>query len=203
MGVTRFLSNLLGWSSKEGTTVGTGDFRIEIDSMGEVRVPAAAYYGAQTQRAVENFPISGIRFPRPFIRALGLIKRACARVNLEMGSLSAKNAQAIIQAATEVVEGTLDHEFVLDIFQTGSGTSTNMNANEVIANRAIEILGGSRGSKSPVHPSDMSTAASRATMSSQAPFTLPPPRRSIGASCRRSGSANGRCSPRARSLTGS
>jgi fumarate hydratase class II len=134
--------------------VGEGEFRIETDSMGEVRVPAAAYYGAQTQRAVENFPISGIRFPRAFIRALGLIKRAAARVNLSLGLLPSEIATPIIQAATEVVEGSLDREFVLDIFQTGSGTSTNMNANEVIANRAIEILGGARGSKSPVHPND-------------------------------------------------
>ena len=131
-----------------------GDLRIEVDSMGEVSVPEAAYYGAQTQRAMENFPISGIRFPRAFLRALGLIKRASARVNLEMGLLAAEIAQAIIQAATEVLDGSLDQEFVLDIFQTGSGTSTNMNANEVIANRAIEILGGARGSKSPVHPND-------------------------------------------------
>jgi fumarate hydratase class II len=134
--------------------VGEGEFRIETDSMGEVRVPASAYYGAQTQRAVENFPISGIRFPRAFIRAVGLIKRAAARVNLNLGLVPPEIASAIIQAATEVVEGSLDREFVLDIFQTGSGTSTNMNANEVIANRAIEILGGARGNKSPVHPND-------------------------------------------------
>ncbi len=134
--------------------MGEGEFRIETDSMGEVRVPAAAYYGAQTQRALENFPISGIRFPRAFIRALGLIKRAAARVNLDLGLVAPEIASAIIQAATEVVEGSLDREFVLDIFQTGSGTSTNMNANEVIANRAIEILGGARGSKSPIHPND-------------------------------------------------
>jgi fumarate hydratase class II len=150
-----FFSNLLrAITSKEVTTVGEGEFRIETDSMGEVRVPAAAYYGAQTQRAVENFPISGIRFPRVFIRALGLIKRAAARVNLDVGLLPSEIASAIIAAATEVAEGSLDREFVLDIFQTGSGTSTNMNANEVIANRAIEILGGARGTKSPVHPND-------------------------------------------------
>jgi fumarate hydratase class II len=130
------------------------NFRIETDSMGEVQVPRAAYYGAQTQRAVQNFRISGLRFPREFIRALGLIKRAAARVNLELGFLSREVADAIIQAAGEVVEGRLDDQFPLDIFQTGSGTSTNMNANEVIANRAIEILGGELGSKSPVHPND-------------------------------------------------
>jgi fumarate hydratase class II len=129
-------------------------YRMETDSMGEVRVPAAAYYGAQTQRAVDNFPISGLRFPRRFIRALGLIKQSAAHVNLKLGYLSKEVVEAIIQAAGEVVEGKLDDQFVLDIFQTGSGTSTNMNANEVIANRAIEILGGKRGSKSPVHPND-------------------------------------------------
>jgi fumarate hydratase class II len=130
------------------------NYRIETDSMGEVQVPASAYYGAQTQRAVRNFPISGLRFPREFIRALGLIKRAAARVNLEMDFLSEEVAAAIIQAAGEVVEGKLDDQFPVDIFQTGSGTSTNMNANEVIANRAIELLGGELGSKSPVHPND-------------------------------------------------
>ena len=130
------------------------NYRIESDSMGEVRVPAAAYYGAQTQRAVQNFPISGLKFPREFIRALGLIKRAAARVNLELGFLSQEVAEAIVLAATEVVEGKLDEQFPVDIFQTGSGTSTNMNANEVIANRAIEILGGDVGSRTPVHPND-------------------------------------------------
>ncbi|HEY8488763.1 MAG TPA: class II fumarate hydratase [Thermaerobacter sp.] len=128
-------------------------YRIERDSMGEMRVPADALYGAQTQRAVENFPISGIRFPRPFIRALGLIKRAAAQTNAELGLLDARLAEAIVQAADEVIEGKLDDHFVLDIFQTGSGTSTNMNANEVIANRAIQILGGQLGTRS-VHPND-------------------------------------------------
>ncbi len=129
-------------------------YRLERDSMGEVKVPANAYYGAQTQRAVENFPVSGIRFPRDFIQALGMIKLCAARVNLDLGLLDRKIAEAIIQAAQEVVEGKLDGEFILDIFQTGSGTSTNMNANEVISNRAIELLGGQIGSKSPVHPND-------------------------------------------------
>ena len=129
-------------------------FRIESDSMGEVRVPASAYYGAQTQRAVQNFPISGLRFPREFIRALGLIKGAAAKVNLQLGFISREVAEAISQAAREVAEGKLDEHFSVDIFQTGSGTSTNMNANEVIANRAIELLGGEKGSKSPVHPND-------------------------------------------------
>ena len=115
-------------------------YRIETDSMGEVQVPAAAYYGAQTQRAVQNFPISGLKFPREFIRAMGLIKRAAARVNLELGFLSQEVAEAIVQGAAEAAEGELDEQFPVDIFQTGSGTSTNMNANEVVANRAIELL---------------------------------------------------------------
>ena len=129
------------------------DFRIETDTMGEVRVPAAAYYGAQTQRAVENFPISGLRFGRRLIRALGLLKKACAEVNLELKALDPKIGAAVIQAAQEVADGRLDDAFPVDIFQTGSGTSSNMNANEVIANRAAEILGGARGSKL-VHPND-------------------------------------------------
>ncbi|MFQ5882110.1 MAG: class II fumarate hydratase [Candidatus Methylomirabilales bacterium] len=133
--------------------VGEG-YRIERDSMGEVKVPARAYYGAQTQRAVENFPVSGLRFPSAFIRTLGMIKLCAARVNLDLGLLDRRIAEAIIQAAQEVVEGRWDGEFVLDIFQTGSGTSTNMNANEVIGNRAIALLGGKIGSKSPVHPND-------------------------------------------------
>jgi len=129
------------------------EFRIERDSLGEMRVPANAYYGAQTARAVENFPISGLVFPRRFIYALGLIKRACAQANMELGDLEPRIGNAIVQAATEVIEGRWDGEFVVDIFQTGSGTSTNMNANEVIANRAAEILGEQRGSKT-VHPND-------------------------------------------------
>jgi len=128
--------------------------RIERDSMGEMTVPAKAYYGAQTARAVENFPISGLRFARSFIAALGTIKAACARVNADLGLLDRRLADAIIRAAGEVTEGTLDGEFVLDVFQTGSGTSTNMNANEVIANRTVELLGGKRGDKALVHPND-------------------------------------------------
>jgi fumarate hydratase, class II len=131
-----------------------GSFRIERDSMGEMRVPADALYGAQTQRAVENFPVSGLRFTREFIRALGLIKLAAARTNMDLGLLDPKLGDAIVQAAQEVVDGKLDTHFVLDVFQTGSGTSTNMNANEVISNRAIQILGGVVGSKKPVHPND-------------------------------------------------
>jgi fumarate hydratase class II len=129
------------------------DYRIERDSLGEVQVPARALYGAQTQRAVDNFPVSGIRFPRTFIRALGLIKGAAAEVNYELGLLDEQRARAIRQAAQEVAEGKWDEHFPIDIFQTGSGTSTNMNANEVIANRATQILGGEIGSKL-VHPND-------------------------------------------------
>jgi len=122
--------------------------------MGQMQVPENAYWGAQTQRAVDNFPISGIRFPRSFIRTLGMIKRMAAEVNLELGLLDQKLAKAISSAAEEVMDGKLDDHFPLDIFQTGSGTSTNINANEVIANRANEILGGKIGDKSPVHPND-------------------------------------------------
>ncbi len=129
-------------------------YRIEKDSMGEMRVPQDAYWGAQTQRAIENFPVSELRFPRAFIRALGMIKMAAAHANRQLGGLDEKRTDAIVQAAREVMEAKLDDQFVLDIFQTGSGTSTNMNANEVIANRANEILGGSIGDKSPVHPND-------------------------------------------------
>ena len=127
--------------------------RIERDSMGEVEVPVDAYYGASTQRAVENFPISNLRFGRRFIWALGLIKGSAARVAGDRGHVDAKIADAIVRAADEVREGALDDQFVLDIFQTGSGTSTNTNANEVIASRAGEMLGGDLGSKL-VHPND-------------------------------------------------
>jgi fumarate hydratase class II len=131
----------------------TEETRIERDSMGEMRVPLHAYYGASTQRAVLNFPISDLRFPRGFIRALGQIKQAAAQVNARLGTIESHIADAIIQATQEVIDGKLDEHFVVDIFQTGSGTSTNMNANEVIANRASELLGGSRGSRK-VHPND-------------------------------------------------
>jgi fumarate hydratase class II len=129
------------------------NYRVESDSMGEMRVPAKAYYGAQTSRAAENFSLSGLRFPRTFIRALGLIKKHAAATNGALGLLPAQLASPIQRAAQEVADGKWDGEFVLDIFQTGSGTSTNMNANEVIANRAIELLGGRRGDKS-IHPND-------------------------------------------------
>ncbi len=117
------------------------DYRIEQDSLGEVKVPADALYGAQTQRAIENFPVSGLRFPRVIIRALGHIKASAAEVNAELGLLAPATARAVQQAAQEVADGAWDDQFPLDIFQTGSATSTNMNANEVIANRAMRILG--------------------------------------------------------------
>ncbi|TLZ59858.1 MAG: class II fumarate hydratase [Methanobacteriota archaeon] len=129
-------------------------YRVEKDFLGEVKVPKDALWGVQTQRAIENFPISGIRFGRRFLYALGLIKKACAETNAELGLLDPKLAKAIVQAAEEVMAGTLDGHFPLDIFQTGSGTSTNMNANEVIANRANMILGSPLGTKGPVHPND-------------------------------------------------
>ena len=128
--------------------------RIERDSMGEFEVPSDAYYGAQTMRAVVNFPISDLRFPRSFIRALANVKLAAAHTNADLGLLDTDISAAIAAAAQEVADGKLDSEFVVDIFQTGSGTSTNMNANEVISNRAIEIMAGVIGSRSPVHPND-------------------------------------------------
>ena len=134
-------------SAGEGT-------RIEKDSMGEMPVPAKALYGASTQRAVLNFPISGYRFSRPFIHALGMIKWAAAQANHDLGLLDAKRSALIVQAAEEVMEGKLDQHFPLDIFQTGSGTSTNTNANEVIANRCAELAGKPIGSRELVHPND-------------------------------------------------
>ena len=133
--------------------MGNAETRFERDTMGEVRVPKSAYYGAQTQRAVDNFPISGLKFPPIFIHALGLIKQAAAAVNHKLGLLTPELARAIGQAAAEVAAGKHDGEFVVDVFQSGSGTSTNMNANEVIANRALELLGKPRGNKE-IHPND-------------------------------------------------
>jgi fumarate hydratase class II len=139
------------------------EFRIERDSMGEVKVPAQAYYGAQTQRAVDNFPVSGWRLPAPLIHALGLVKYACGVANRDLGKLTStgknrlrdEQVQALLAAAREVATGKFDDQFPVDVFQTGSGTSSNMNCNEVIANRAIEILGGDRfAQEKPVHPND-------------------------------------------------
>jgi fumarate hydratase, class II len=128
--------------------------RTEYDILGSMEVPEDAYYGAQTRRALENFPVSGRTFGRPIIMALGLLKESAAAVNAELGLLSPGIAAAIQDAAHEVAEGILDGHFVLDVFQTGSGTSTNMNANEVVAGRANEMLTGKRGGKEPVHPND-------------------------------------------------
>jgi fumarate hydratase class II len=128
--------------------------REESDSMGTLWVPADAYYGAQTQRAVENFPVSGLRLPPRLIRALALIKRCAAAVNAELGLLEPTLSAAIQQAAAEAAEGRFDGQFVVDVFQTGSGTSSNMNMNEVLAGRANEILTGRRGGRAPVHPND-------------------------------------------------
>jgi fumarate hydratase, class II len=131
------------------------DFRVEKDSMGEVKVPARAYYGAQTQRAVENFPISGQPLPPALVRALGLVKIAAASANRDLGKLKAELAEPIIKAAREVAEGKFADQFPIDVYQTGSGTSSNMNANEVISNRAIELSGGDRfAAKKPIHPND-------------------------------------------------
>ncbi|MEE9167262.1 MAG: class II fumarate hydratase [Candidatus Neomarinimicrobiota bacterium] len=129
-------------------------FRIERDSMGEMKVPADKYWGAQTQRSLQNFRIGGERFPREFIRAYGLIKQVAAQVNWGLGVLDEEVAQIIIKAAQEVIEGKHDDQFPLVVWQTGSGTQTNMNFNEVLANRAIEMMGGELGRKTPVHPND-------------------------------------------------
>ena len=128
--------------------------RREEDSLGTVEVPEDAWYGAQTRRAVDNFPVSGLTFPPSFIRALGLVKKCAAEVNRDLGLLDPRIAEAVIRAAGEAAEGKFLDQFPLDVFQTGSGTSTNMNANEVVAGRANEILTGRRGGKSPVHPND-------------------------------------------------
>jgi len=130
------------------------EMRIETDSMGEVEVPADKYWGAQTQRSFENFKIGTEKMPLPLIRALGVQKKAAALANMELGVLDKQLAGAIVQAAEEVMDGVLNDHFPLAVWQTGSGTQTNMNINEVVANRAIEILGGEIGSKKPVHPND-------------------------------------------------
>ncbi len=130
------------------------DMRLERDSMGELEVPANAYYGGNTRRAELNFPISNLRLGRSFIKAIGQIKQSAAVVNLELGAVDEEIANAIIDAAQRVIDGEFDDQFVVDVFQTGSGTSTNMNSNEVISNVAIEALGGKLGSRNPVHPND-------------------------------------------------
>ena len=138
-------------SREEGWHMAT---RIETDTMGAIEVPADRYWGAQTQRSLQHFRIGGDRFPREMIRAFGILKKACVLVNRDLGLLPEDKTAAIVRAADEVIEGRLDDHFPLVVWQTGSGTQTNMNANEVIANRAIEMLGGERGSKTPIHPND-------------------------------------------------
>ena len=130
------------------------EFRVETDSMGGVKVPSDKYYGAQTARSLMNFKIGGERFPRELIRALGILKKAAALTNKGLGILPEEKADLIVKAADEVIEGKLDDNFPLVVWQTGSGTQTNMNANEVISNRAIELAGGQVGSKKPIHPND-------------------------------------------------
>ena len=128
--------------------------RTETDSFGPIDVPSDKYWGAQTQRSIKNFPIGWEKQPIAIVRSLGIIKKACAQANIEMGNLDKRLGEAIVDSATEVIEGKFDDNFPLVVWQTGSGTQSNMNANEVIANRAIEILGGTIGSKDPVHPND-------------------------------------------------
>ena len=130
------------------------DYRIETDTMGEIKVPTGKYYGAQTARSIMNFKIGGERFPRELIRALGILKKAAAMANKELGTLTSEKAELIFKASDEVIEGKLDEHFPLVVWQTGSGTQTNMNANEVISNRAIKLAGGQMGSKKPIHPND-------------------------------------------------
>lgn len=130
------------------------EYRIESDSFGELKVPADKYYGAQSARSLINFPIGIETMPEPLIRAFGIIKRSAAQVNMTLAGLDPTIGNAIVEAATEVMDGTLNDHFPLSVWQTGSGTQTNMNANEVISNRAIEALGGVIGSKTPVHPND-------------------------------------------------
>ncbi|MCB1538378.1 MAG: class II fumarate hydratase, partial [Alphaproteobacteria bacterium] len=139
-------------SAKKSTE--TPSIRNETDSFGPIEVPGDRYWGAQTQRSLQNFKIGGETMPKPLIRAFGILKRCAALANAELGALDPKIAQAIAQAAEEVIDGTLDGNFPLVVWQTGSGTQTNMNVNEVISNRAIEMMGGEMGSKKPVHPND-------------------------------------------------
>jgi fumarate hydratase class II len=141
-------------AARQSPPARAGKTRREVDTFGPIEVPAASYWGAQTQRSLENFRIGDERMPLAIIHALGIVKRAAAETNRELGSLDARRAAAIVAAAQEVIDGKLDSEFPLVVWQTGSGTQTNMNVNEVIANRANEMLGGTRGAKAPVHPND-------------------------------------------------
>src|ERR1700684_4410327 len=136
------------------STESSSQMRTEFDSMGKIEVPADVYWGAQTQRSLLHFNIGRDTMPPELIRAFGILKKACALVNQDLGKLPADKTKLIVQAADEVIEGKLDAEFPLRVWQTGSGTQTNMNANEVISNRAIELAGGEMGSKKPIHPND-------------------------------------------------
>src|SRR5947208_16777649 len=146
------LSEIPSIASQESPPM--NNFRTEKDSLGELQVPAGAYYGVQTQRAVENFPISGLKAPAPLVTATVLIKQACARANATLGRLDQAVATAIVQAADEILGGALRDQFIVDVYQAGAGTSHNMNTNEVLANRAGEILGEARGGYARVHPND-------------------------------------------------
>ena len=167
------------------------EYRIEHDTMGEVRVPKNAKYQAQTQRAVENFPISGRTLERTQIRALALIKAAAAKVNAELGVIPPEIGAAVQQAANEIAEGKYYEDFPLDVFQTGSGTSSNMNTNEVIATLADRVAGQQGASRTTT-----STPRSRPTTSSRPRSTWPPPRRSCTSCCRRWPTWSARCRPR-------
>lgn len=156
-----------------------GKTRIESDSIGEIEVPFDKYWGAQTQRSLENFDIGTEKMPEPLIRALGVQKKAAAQANLDLGELERDVANAIIQAADEVIDGTLAAQFPLVVWQTGSGTQSNMNANEVISNRAIEIMGGERGSKTLSTRMIIVTAANHRMIPSRPPCTSPRRNKSI------------------------
>ncbi len=151
--------------------------RTETDTFGPIEVAADRYWGAQTQRSLGNFKIGWEKQPQPVIKALGVVKRAAAEANMDLGRLDPKIGAAIIAAAQEVIDGKLDDHFPLVVWQTGSGTQSNMNANEVISNRAIEMLGGVMGSKAPVHPNDHVNMSSRPTTPIPPPCTSRPPRR--------------------------
>ena len=159
--------------------------RTETNSFGAIEVPADRYWGAQSERSIENFPIGWEKQPAPIVRALGIIKRAAAEVNMDLGKLDPKIGAAIVRAAQEVAEGKLDAHFPLVVWQTGSGTQSNMNANEVIANRAIEILGGTIGSKMPVHPNDHVNMSQSSNDTFPTAMHIAAPRKSSTACCRR------------------
>ena len=161
------------------------DTRTETDTFGPIQVASDRYWGAQAQRSLGNFKIGWEKQPLAIVRALGIVKRAAAETNMALGHLDPKLAEAIIAAAQEVIDGKLDDHFPLAVWQTGSGTQSNMNANEVISNRAIEMLGGVMGSKKPVHPNDHVNMSQSPTTPIPPPCTSPARRRSRTACCRR------------------